>query len=147
MKTRFAFGQQGVDVEVPTGFACHVAHARSAAAIRNVTSAIDDALDNPIGCEPLVKLAEGKLEPGLKKLDQAANMELHMMYSEPPYYPRPVLEALGQAALKNGKLPEAESAFRRALEQYPGSHRAQVGLRAALDRKTDARHKTVAAGF
>ena len=90
-----------------------------------------------------LKLADGKLEPGLKKLDQAAAMELHMMYSEPPYYPRPVLEALGQAALKSGKLPEAESAFRRALEQYPASHRARVGLRAALDRQ----HKTEAAGF
>ena len=90
-----------------------------------------------------LKMAEGKVEPGLKKLDQAATMELHMMYSEPPYYPRPVLEALGQAALKNGKLTEAESAFRRALEQYPASHRAQTGLRATLDRE----HKTEAAGF
>jgi tetratricopeptide (TPR) repeat protein len=94
-----------------------------------------------------LKLADGKLDAGLKKLDQAANSELHMLYSEPPYYPRPVLEALGQAALKNGKLPEAESAFRRALEQYPGSHRAQVGLRATLERKTNGQHKTEAAGF
>jgi hypothetical protein len=47
--------------------------------------------------------------------------------------------------MKNGKLPEAESAFRRALEQYPASHRAQTGLRAARERQ----HKTVeaAAGF
>jgi tetratricopeptide (TPR) repeat protein len=92
-----------------------------------------------------LRLAEGKLEPGLKKLDQAASMELHMLYSEPPYYPRPVLEALGQAALKAGRAREAESAFRRALEQYPASHRAQTGLRAALERQ----HKPVeaAAGF
>jgi len=90
-----------------------------------------------------LKLADGKLEPGLKKLEQAANMELHMLYSEPPYYPRPVLEALGQAALKHGKLPEAESAFRRALEQYPASHRAQLGLRATLDQE----HTTEVAAF
>ncbi len=90
-------------------------------------------------------LAEGKPAPALKKLDQAAAMELHMQYSEPPYYPRPVLEALGQAALKNGKPKEAEAAFRRALEQYPASFRAQTGLRAALERQ----HKTLeaAAGF
>jgi len=86
-------------------------------------------------------LAEGKLDAGLKKLDQAAGMELRMMYSEPPYYPRPVLEAMGQVALKNGRLQEAESAFRRALEQYPASHRAQSGLRAALERQ----HKPVQA--
>ena len=92
-----------------------------------------------------LRLAEGKVEPALKKLEQAANLELHMDYSEPPYYPRPVLEVLGQAALKNGKLPQAESAFRRALQQYPGSYRAQTGLRAALERQ----HKSTeaAAGF
>jgi len=92
-----------------------------------------------------LRLAEGKLDAGLKKLDQAAGLELHMMYSEPPYYPRPVLEAMGQVALKNGRLQDAESAFRRALEQYPASHRAQSGLRAALERQ----HKPVqaASGF
>jgi tetratricopeptide (TPR) repeat protein len=88
-----------------------------------------------------LKLAEGKVEPALKKLEQAARMELHMTYSEPPLYPRPVLEALGQAALKNGRLPQAESAFRRALEQYPASFRAQAGLRATLERE----HKPVGA--
>jgi predicted Zn-dependent protease len=77
-----------------------------------------------------LKLAEGKLDPAFKKLEQAASMERHMLYTEPPYYPRPVLEVIGQAALKHGRLSEAESAFRRALEQYPGSFRAQVGLRA-----------------
>ena len=92
-----------------------------------------------------LKLAEGKLDSGIKKLQQAANMERHLVYSEPPYYPRPVLEVLGEAALKNGKLPEAESAFRQALDQYPASHRAQVGLRAALE----GQHKPVqaAGGF
>jgi tetratricopeptide (TPR) repeat protein len=92
-----------------------------------------------------LRLAEGQIEPGLKKLQQAANQELHLDYSEPPYYPRPVLEVLGQAQLKNGQLSQAESTFRRALEQYPASHRAQTGLRAALERQ----HKSVeaAAGF
>ena len=64
--------------------------------------------------------------------EQAAKTELHLNYSEPPYYPRPVLEALGQVALKHGRTKEAESAFKRALEQYPASYRAQTGLRAAL---------------
>ena len=82
-----------------------------------------------------LKVADGKVDAGLKKLEQAAKMELRMVYSEPPYYPRPVLEVLGEAALKNGKLSEAESAFRRALEQYPGSFRAKGGLRATLERR------------
>jgi tetratricopeptide (TPR) repeat protein len=90
-----------------------------------------------------LKLAEGKVGPALKKLEQAADMERRMIYSEPPYYPRPVLEVLGQVALKNGRRAEAESAFRRALEQYPGSFRAQTGLRATLDGK----QKAFVAGF
>jgi lactate racemase len=69
MKTRFAFGKHGVDVEIPTGFACHVAHARSAAAIADVASAIGDALDHPIGCEPLVKLAGGKRTAAISVCD------------------------------------------------------------------------------
>lgn len=92
-----------------------------------------------------LKLGDGKINAGLKKLEQAASMERRMIYSEPPYYPRPVLEALGQAALKNGRLPQAESAFRRALDQYPGSFRSQSGLRATLERE----HKPMeaSAGF
>jgi len=69
MKTRFAFGKLGVDVEVPSRFACHVAHARSAAAIADVAAAINDALDRPIGCEPLVKLAEGKRSAAISVCD------------------------------------------------------------------------------
>jgi len=69
MKTRFAFGRHGIDVEVPAGFDCHVAHARSAAAIADVASAIDGALDRPIGCEPLAKLAEGRRTAAISVCD------------------------------------------------------------------------------
>ncbi|MGP8252499.1 MAG: nickel-dependent lactate racemase [Terracidiphilus sp.] len=69
MKTRFAFGKHGIDVEIPAGFDCHVAHARSAMAIADVSAAINEALDHPIGCEPLVKLAEGKLTAAISVCD------------------------------------------------------------------------------
>ncbi|HLK19178.1 MAG TPA: tetratricopeptide repeat protein [Bryobacteraceae bacterium] len=82
-----------------------------------------------------LKLADGKLDAGLKKLEHAATMERRMIYSEPPYYPRPVLEVLGEAALKNGRTAEAQSAFKRALDQYPGSFRAKTGLQALLDQE------------
>ena len=36
MNTRFAFGKHGVDVAVPGGFDCHVAHTRSAPALGGV---------------------------------------------------------------------------------------------------------------
>jgi len=79
-----------------------------------------------------LQVAAGKLDHGLRSLRDAAHEELRMVYSEPPYYPRPVLEALGEIALRNQRPAEAESAFRRALEQYPNSYKAQAGLRAAL---------------
>jgi len=79
-----------------------------------------------------VRMAEGKTDAALKKLSEAADKEVHLVYTEPPYYPRPVLEVLGEAALKSGKTDTAASAFKRALQQYPSSYRAQVGLRAAL---------------
>src|SRR3984885_1035699 len=69
MKTRFAFGKHGIDVEVPARFACHVAHARSAAAIADVNAAINDALDHPIGCVPLVTLAGGKRTAAISVCD------------------------------------------------------------------------------
>ncbi|MGI8742484.1 MAG: tetratricopeptide repeat protein [Bryobacteraceae bacterium] len=80
-----------------------------------------------------LQVAAGHLNRGLTKLQDAAREELRMVYSEPPYYPRPVLEALGEIALQHQRPAEADAAFRRALEQYPNSFKAQNGLRAALD--------------
>ena len=85
--------------------------------------------------EGQMRIASGKVKDGLKKLQEAAREELRLVYSEPPYYPRPVLEVLGQSALKNGRPAVAEAAFRRALEQYPASYRAQTGLRGALEKQ------------
>jgi tetratricopeptide (TPR) repeat protein len=83
-----------------------------------------------------LKLAEGKVGGSMKKLEEAARAERRMNYTEPPYYPRPVNEALGQRALENGKNAVAEAAFRRALEQYPESARAKAGLRAVTQEAT-----------
>ncbi len=76
--------------------------------------------------------AAGKPARALKTLQTAANGERRLRYSEPPYYPRPVAEAVGQLALKQGKNDVAEKAFRAALEQYPADSHAQSGLKAAL---------------
>ena len=73
--------------------------------------------------EGQLKAAEGKMRPAFKKLQQAAREEQRMIYSEPPYYPRPVLESMGEIALRNGRTSAAETAFRKALIQYPGSYR------------------------
>jgi hypothetical protein len=64
----------------------------------------------------------------LRDLQAVVDQERAMRYNEPPSYPRPVAQALGELALKAGKAELAEAAFRQALEQYPEFGRAQAGL-------------------
>lgn len=79
-------------------------------------------------------LASNRLETGLKTLRKASLMERALRYSEPPEYPRPVLESLGRVALRHGRLLLAETAFREALVQFPESSHANTGLRETLRR-------------
>src|SRR6266550_3899159 len=64
---------------------------------------------------------------------KAAIREAAMMYTEPPAYPRPVVEGWGNVALALGDYATAEKAYREALAREPGSGRAYFGLAAALD--------------
>jgi tetratricopeptide (TPR) repeat protein len=75
-------------------------------------------------------IAESRIGAGLKQLQRASKAERRLTYTEPPYYPRPVAEALGRLALKHNKPELAEKAFRAALEQYPNDAHAEKGLRA-----------------
>lgn len=81
----------------------------------------------------------GKFKPALQKLEQASQMQRKLTYSEPPRYPRPVAEVLGQVAMKAGKRSQAEAAFRKALEEVPESSRARVGLDKLAANPTPAR--------
>ena len=72
MKTHFAFGKSGIDVEVPTefgGFDCQVVRSRAARALENSTGALEVALDHPIHSEPLEKLAAGKRTAAISVCD------------------------------------------------------------------------------
>ncbi|HLY17241.1 MAG TPA: hypothetical protein VKR61_08445 [Bryobacteraceae bacterium] len=77
-------------------------------------------------------VAQGQLGKGLKLLEAASKAERRLTYTEPPFYPRPVAEALGEEALKNNKYSVAQRAFRIALDQYPGDSHAETGLKAAV---------------
>ncbi|MDQ6665845.1 MAG: hypothetical protein M3Z23_15810, partial [Acidobacteriota bacterium] len=72
--------------------------------------------------------AAHKTDKSLKVLEAAGRMERALRYTEPPSYPRPVLDDLGRKALAAGKLGVAETAFRGALDQYPDDPRAVAGL-------------------
>lgn len=80
-----------------------------------------------------LQVAEGRVDDGFRTLQQASDREHKLRYMEPAWYPRPVAEALGWAAVRHGKLPQAKGAFARALEQYPASARSLAGQR-ELDR-------------
>ena len=45
-----------------------------------------------------LELAEGRTGRALKLFDQASKAERQLIYTEPPYYPRPVAEPWGRAA-------------------------------------------------
>ena len=81
------------------------------------------------------------MSTGLEELNRAAASESLLPYTDPTAYPRSVLELLGRTALKARDFRTAESAYRRALENEPGSGRALWGLAKAsegLGRKQDA---------
>ena len=69
MKTHFAFGKNGIDVEVPDGFDCQVVRSRAAQALNDVSGALEAALDHPIYSDPLEKLAAGKRTAAISVCD------------------------------------------------------------------------------
>jgi len=79
-----------------------------------------------------LEVAQGQFGKGLQLLDAASKAERKLAYTEPPFYPRPVAEALGEAAPKNNKSAMARKAFQLALDRYPGDSHAESGLRAAM---------------
>jgi tetratricopeptide (TPR) repeat protein len=74
----------------------------------------------------------GDRKKGYGLFRKAADMEAALIYTEPPAYPRPVVEGLAETALALSDFGTAEKAFRQALEREPGSGRAFFGLAASL---------------
>ncbi len=90
-----------------------------------------------------IAAASGNHSQAFKILAKASREERAMIYTEPPMYPRPVAEVIGEWMLRSGKTREAEAAFRVALDQYPDSKRSKVGLKESLRRS----NKPVEAGL
>jgi tetratricopeptide (TPR) repeat protein len=74
-----------------------------------------------------LELADGHTDRALKQFERASTAERHLVYTEPPYYPRPVGEPWGRAAEKAGKTKLAQRAYHIALEQYPNDSHARMG--------------------
>jgi tetratricopeptide (TPR) repeat protein len=79
--------------------------------------------------------AQGKADAAFHALGSASMAQRKLRYSEPPYYPRPVDEAIGEVSLRLGRFQDAEVAFRRCLLDLPGSARSIAGLQETLRRE------------
>ena len=73
-------------------------------------------------------IAEGRIDDGIRTLQGASDRDQRAQYTEPPWYPRPVAEALGWQAVRHQKLDVAQRAFETALRQFKQDARALAGL-------------------
>lgn len=82
--------------------------------------------------EATMAAAKGDRKKSRHLFAKAADLEAGLLYTEPPAYPRPVVEGWGHAALKLRDFTSAEKAYREAIAREPGGGRALFGLAAAL---------------
>jgi nickel-dependent lactate racemase len=69
MQIDFAFGKQGLRLNLPSGFEYRVLEPRSATPLADASAAIHHALDHPTGCPPLVELARGRRSAAISVCD------------------------------------------------------------------------------
>ena len=69
MQINLAFGKTGLPVTLPEGFRYRVLEARSATPLPDWKSALEAALDAPIGAPPLADLARGKRSAAISVCD------------------------------------------------------------------------------
>ena len=72
--------------------------------------------------------ARGNMTEAIHLLEQAAEKERKLGYSEPPRYFRPEQESLGYAYLKAKQWDKAREAFQAALRERPKSGHALYGI-------------------
>jgi tetratricopeptide (TPR) repeat protein len=75
-----------------------------------------------------LKVAQGDTAGGIKLLQQAAEKEKNLGYSEPPRYYRPEEESIGYAYLKSKQWDKAREALQATLRQRPKSGYALYGI-------------------
>src|SRR5260370_14472834 len=69
MQIDLAYGTTGVKANLPAGFRYRVLEARSAKPLEDWQSALESALDRPIGTPPLIEIARGKRSAAISVSD------------------------------------------------------------------------------
>jgi tetratricopeptide (TPR) repeat protein len=72
--------------------------------------------------------ARGDKEKSIQEWRRAVKLEAKIQYDEPPAWFYPVRQSLAGALLRNGRAKEAETVFRRAIQQHPRDGRLLFGL-------------------
>jgi len=82
--------------------------------------------------------ARGDLDGAASAYEEAVFIEDALAYTEPPYWYYPVRQSLGAVRLRQGKLDDAEKAFRDSLARVRNNGWALAGLAETYKRKGDA---------
>jgi tetratricopeptide (TPR) repeat protein len=100
--------------------------------LKNVTATKRSLAIADVELDATIQSRAGDTRKGYELFRRAAEMEAALIYTEPPSYPRPVVEGFAATAIALGDHATAERAYRDALVREPGSGRAYLGLAAAL---------------
>jgi tetratricopeptide (TPR) repeat protein len=88
--------------------------------------------------------ANGDLEAAARAYEEAIFVEDSLTYTEPPYWYYPVRQSLGSVRLRQGRLDEAEQAFRDSLARVRNNGWALAGLAETYRRKNDSKSEAAA---
>jgi tetratricopeptide (TPR) repeat protein len=88
--------------------------------------------------------AQGDLAKAAAAYEDAVFAQDTLSYTEPPYWYYPVRQSLGSVLLRQGKLDEAEKAFRESLLRTRNNGWALAGLAEVYKRKGDVKAERAA---
>jgi hypothetical protein len=100
--------------------------------LKKVTATVRPLTVAELELDATIEARSGDRKKGFDLFRTAAEMEAALIYTEPPSYPRPVVEGWATTAMALGEPGVAEQAYRTALAREPGSGRAYFGIATAL---------------